>query len=366
MKVMTLVGTRPEIIKLACIIPKLDEYFDHKLVHSGQNYEYELNQVFFDQLELRKPDYYLESAGQTPAETIGNVITKFDKVLELEKPDAVLIYGDTNSCLGAIAAKRKKIPIFHLESGNRCFDLRVPEEINRKIVDHLSDVNFVHSEHARRYLLDEGVRPELIFKSGSPMPEILNKFEKSIEDSVIMDELGVTKGDYFLISIHREENVDYEDNFKSLIDTLEIISKKYKKRVIVSTHPRTRKKLELLKFNASGVEFMKPMGFLEYVKLQRNAYCVLSDSGTLTEESNLLSFPAIMIRQTHERPEGMDVGAVILSGVNSVEILEGITMAVRMERPRLIEDYSNQNVSSQVVKIIQGYTSYINRVNWKK
>lgn len=366
MKVVTLVGTRPEIIKLSCVLPKLDKYFDHKLVHTGQNFDYELNQVFFEQLKLRAPDFYLESAGSTPAETIGNVISKFDEILDSEKPDAVLIYGDTNSCLGIISAKRRQIPIFHLEAGNRCFDLRVPEEINRKVVDHMSDVNFVHSEHARRYLLDEGLAPELVFKSGSPMPEIFSKFEKDIESSNVMKDLGVSEKDYFLVSIHREENVDYEKNFKSLLSTLEGLSKNYKKRVIVSTHPRTRKKLESSGLNANGVEFMKPMGFLDYIKLQKNAYCVLSDSGTLTEESNILGFPGVMIRQAHERPEGMDVGAVIMSGVDAKRIEESVELTLRLGASQSIEDYTNKNFSDQVVKTIQSYTDYVNRVCWKK
>lgn len=371
LKVMTIVGTRPEIIKVSRIAALLDKYFNHVLVHTGQNYDYELNEVFFKDLGVKKPDYFLEAAKDTAAQTIASVIAKSDELMQKVKPDAVLLYGDTNSCLSVISAKRLQIPIFHMEAGNRCFDQRVPEEINRKIVDHLSDINMVHCEHARRYLINEGLRPEQIIKTGSPMKEVLNFYSKQIESCDILERLKLKSKEYFIVSAHREENVDYQDNFNNLLNSLNLVAEKFNKRVIVSTHPRTRKKLESLgpkEFN-SNVEFLKPMGFFDYNKMQKEALCVISDSGTITEESSILKFPAIMIRQAHERPEGMDVGAVIMSGLNSERVIDSINMAVSQFetlKPRDIEDYSSSQVSDQVVKIIQSYTDYVNRVVWRK
>lgn len=371
LKVMTIVGTRPEIIKVSRIVALLDKYFVHTLVHTGQNYDYELNEVFFKDLGVKKPDFFLDAAKETAAQTIAQVIAKSDEIMQKIKPDALLVYGDTNSCLSVISAKRLQIPIFHMEAGNRCFDQRVPEEINRKIVDHLSDINMVHSEHSRRYLINEGLRPELIIKTGTPMKEVLNFYKKSIDNCDVLERLKLKSKDFFIVSAHREENVDYEDNFNNLLNSLNYVAEKFDKRVIVSTHPRTRKKLESLgpkEFN-SKVEFLKPMGFFDYNKMQKEALCVISDSGTITEESSILKFPAIMIRQAHERPEGMDVGAVIMSGLNPQRVVDSINMAVTQFetlKPLDIEDYSSDRVSDQVVKVIQSYTDYINRVVWRK
>lgn len=369
LKLMTVVGTRPEIIKMSSVIKKADVHFEHFLVHTGQNYDFELNEVFFNDLGIRKPDYFLSSAGKTPAETIANVIFKVDELIEKIKPDAFLIYGDTNSCLCVISAKRKQIPIFHLEAGNRCFDQRVPEEINRKIVDHLSDVNMVHSEHARGYLLKEGLRPELVFKTGSPMKEIFNSFSLEIENSVIHDKLMVKEGDYFLVSMHREENVDYPSNLQSLLEALDAVGEEFGKRVLVSTHPRTQKAISQISYKSNEyVQFLKPMGFFDYIKLQSKAVCVLSDSGTITEESSILKFPAVMIRQAHERPEGMDVGALIMSGIKALEVVNSIklTLSLQCDKTSMIDSYDRESFSSQVIKIIQSYTSYINRTVWGK
>lgn len=326
LKVMTIVGTRPEIIKLSRVMAELDKYTEHFIVHTGQNYDYELNEIFFNELHLRKPDYFLNAAGNNAAETIANVILKSDELMERLKPDALLVYGDTNSCISVISAKKKKIPIFHMEAGNRCFDQRVPEEINRKIVDHLSDINMPLSEHARKYLLAEGIRPETVIKTGSPMTEVLLYHEEEIKKNNVLEKEGLEKGEYFIVSAHREENIDCEKNFSDLLDSLNAIADKYHKKIIVSTHPRTRKKLEAMGFINSNamIEFMKPFGFLEYVKLQQNAFCVISDSGTITEESSILHFPAITIRQAHERPEGMDEGTLIMAGLNSERILDAI------------------------------------------
>ena len=372
MKVMTIVGTRPEIIKLCMVILELDKYTEHVLVHTGQNYDYELNELFFNDLGLRKPDYFLDAVGQTTAETIGNVIAKSDKLMDEVKPDAVLLYGDTNSCLAVISAKRKKIPIFHMEAGNRCFDQRVPEEINRKIVDHLSDINMPLTEHARRYLLDEGIKPETIIKTGSCMKEVLAYHKSKIDSSTILDTLKLSKDGYFVVSTHREENVDSEKNFSDLLNSLNAVAEKYKKRIIVSTHPRTRKKLESLGSREFSplVEFMKPLGLFDYIKLQQNAFCVISDSGTITEESSILKFPAITIRQAHERPEGMDEGTLIMSGLEKDSVMNSIDVVVNQhnsgERFRTISDYDVENVSSKVVRIILSYTEYINRTVWSK
>lgn len=373
LKVMTIVGTRPEIIKLSRVMAELELHTNHVLVHTGQNYDYELNEIFFKQLNIRKPDYFLEAAGVTPAETIANVIVKSDEVMANESPDAILLYGDTNSCISVISAKRRKIPIFHMEAGNRCFDQRVPEEINRKIVDHLSDINMPLSEHARRYLVAEGLRPETIIKTGSPMKEVLEFHRHEIEQNDILQKENLQKGGYFIVSTHREENVDSEKNFSDLLESLSAIVDKYGKKVIVSTHPRTRKKLEAMGFvnNNSMIEFMKPFGFLEYIKLQMNAFCVISDSGTITEESSILHFPAITIRQAHERPEGMDEAAIIMTGLSKERILNSIDVvtshfASGIDTIHTIQDYEVDNVSKKVLRIILSYTDYINRTVWHK
>lgn len=373
LKVMTVVGTRPEIIKLSRVIPELDKHTKHVLVHTGQNFDYELNEIFFNELKLRKPDYFLNAAGKTATETITNVITKVDLLLEKEMPDAFLVYGDTNSCMSVIPAKKRKIPIFHMEAGNRCFDQRVPEEVNRKIVDHLSDINMPLSEHARRYLLSEGLRPETIIKTGSPMTEVLAFHEEEINKNRILEREGLKKGEYFIVSAHREENIDSPQNFSNLLDTLSAIVQKYKKKVIVSTHPRTKKKLESIGFvnNNPLIEFMKPFGFLEYVKMEQNAFCVISDSGTITEEASILHFPAIMIRQAHERPEGMDEASVVMSGLRSDRVIESIDLVTSQYADdnnsiHSIKDYAPDNVSKKVVRIILSYTDYVNRVVWHK
>lgn len=373
LKVMTIVGTRPEIIKLSRVMAELDKYTEHIIVHTGQNFDYELNEIFFKELHIRKPDYFLDAAGNNAAETIANVILKSDALMEKVKPDALLLYGDTNSCISVISAKRKKIPIFHMEAGNRCFDQRVPEEINRKIVDHLSDINMPLSEHARRYLLAEGLRPETVIKTGSPMTEVLQFHKEEIERNDVLEKEGLRKGEYFIVSTHREENVDSEKNFADLLVSLNAIVDKYQKKVIVSTHPRTRKKLEAIGFVNSNpmIEFMKPFGFMEYVKLQQNAFCVISDSGTITEESSILHFPAITIRQAHERPEGMDEGTLVMSGLESERIIESIDLVTSQyaegeEIIHSIPDYAADNVSKKVVRIILSYTDYVNRTVWHK
>jgi UDP-N-acetylglucosamine 2-epimerase len=373
LKVMTIVGTRPEIIKLCRVMHELDEHTDHIIVHSGQNYDYELNEIFFQQLGIRKPDYFLNAVGDSVAQTIGNVIAKSDEVMAKEKPDAILLLGDTNSCLSAISAKRRKIPIFHMEAGNRCFDLRVPEEINRKIVDHLSDINLTYTEHARRYLLAEGVKPETVMKTGSPMKEVLGHYLPQIEASDALERLKVQAGEYFVVSAHREENVDSEENFANLLYTLNAIAQKYDKPIIFSTHPRTRKRLEDRGTDDLDprIKFLKPLGFFEYIKLQMNAKCVISDSGTITEESSVLNFPAITIRQAHERPEGMDEGTIIMCGLKADRVIESIEVvtaqhAKGQRRFKLIADYDTENVSQKMLRIIMSYTDYVNRTVWKK
>ena len=372
-KVMTIVGTRPEIIKLSRVIAELEKYTEHILVHSGQNYDYELNEVFFQEMGIKKPDYFLNAAGENAAETIGNVIMKSDELLAEIKPDAVLLYGDTNSCLSVISAKRRKVPVFHMEAGNRCFDQRVPEEINRKIVDQLSDINMTLTEHARRYLIAEGIRPETVIKTGSSMLEVLNHHKEEIEGSDVLERLGLKEKEFFIVSTHREENVDSEQNFKDLLDSLNAIAEKYQKRIIVSTHPRTRKKLEAMdatEFNPL-IEFMKPLGFFDYIALQKSAYCAISDSGTITEEASIMNFPAITIRQAHERPEGMDAGTLIMSGLKSDDILSAIDIVTQQweenhDVVHLVEDYKSDNVSKKVVRIIVSYIDYINRTVWQK
>ncbi len=366
MKVMTIVGTRPEIIKLACVIPELDIYTEHVLVHTGQNYDYELNEIFFDGMGIRKPDIFMNAAGKDAAETIGNVIIESDKIFKEHRPDAVLLYGDTNSCLAAISAKRNKIPVFHMEAGNRCFDQRVPEELNRKVVDHLSDINMTLTEHARRYLVAEGIRPETVIKVGSSMKEVLSKHKQSIDDSNVLDQLGLSPKGYFLLSAHREENVDSEKNFTDLIESISAICETYKMPVIFSVHPRTQKLID-----AKGIKLhelvqpMKPLGFADYIKLQQNAYCVISDSGTITEESSLLGFPAITVRQAHERPEGMDEGTLIMTGLDKDTILDSIKIVTSTRMP-IVTDYDADNVAQKVVRIIMSYTGYVNRTVWKK
>ena len=373
LKVMTIVGTRPEIIKLSRVMAELDKYTEHIMVHTGQNFDYELNEIFFQELRIRKPDYFLDAAGKNAAETIANVIRKSDELMDQVKPDALLLYGDTNSCISVISAKRRKIPIFHMEAGNRCFDQRVPEEINRKIVDHLSDINMPLSEHARKYLLAEGLRPETVIKTGSPMTEVLIYHKAEIEENDVLEKEGLKKGDYFIVSTHREENVDSEKNFSDLLSSLNAIVDKYHKKAIASTHPRTRKQLESIGFITSNpmIEIMKPFGFMEYIKLQQNAFCVISDSGTITEESSILHFPAITIRQAHERPEGMDEGTLIMTGLNSDRILESIEIVTSQYAEgadviHSIPDYASDNVSKKVVRIILSYTDYINRTVWHK
>lgn len=373
LKVMTIVGTRPEIIKLSRVIAALDLHTRHVLVHTGQNYDYELNQVFFDQLKIRKPDHFLDAAGKTAADTIAAVIARADTVFEREAPDALLLLGDTNSCLAAIAAKRRKIPVFHMEAGNRCFDDRVPEEINRRIVDHISDINLPYTEHARRYLLAEGLRPETVIKTGSPMREVLEHHAADIEASKALQRLKLEPRGYFVVSAHREENVDSPRNLENLLASLDTLARRYRKRIIMSTHPRTRKRLAAVSKRKlpARVEFLKPLGFFDYVRLQRDAACVLSDSGTLTEESSLLGFPAVMIRQAHERPEGMDEGTLIMSGLEPERVLAAVkaTIAAYAGRPwpfSTVADYQADNVSAKVLRIIMSYTDYVNRTVWSK
>src|SRR3989339_592604 len=371
-KVMTIVGTRPEIIKLSRIMYELEKYTEHILVHTGQNFDYELNEIFFKEMEIRKPDYFLNSVGKNVAETIGNIIAKSDGIMAKENPDAIVLYGDTNSCLSIISAKRRKIPIFHLEAGNRSFDQRVPEELNRKIVDHLSDINMTLTEHARRYLINEGIKPETVIKVGSPMKEILDFYMPRILKSDVLRRLKLKDNDYFVISAHREENIDSEQNFSDMLDSLNAIARKYNKKMIVSTHPRTRKKLEKVNKNFhSLISFMKPLGFSDYVKLQLNAACVISDSGTITEESSILNFPAVTIRQAHERPEGMDEGTLIMCGLKSERIIEAMDIVMsqyskRNRQFRIIPDHDVNNVSKKVTRIIMSYIDYINRTVWQK
>ena len=374
LKVITVVGTRPEIIRLSRIIPSLEKFFDHTLIHTGQNYDYELNEIFFKQLELRKPDIFLDAAGNSSSETIGNVIAKMDKIILDLNPDALLILGDTNSCMSAISSKRRKVPIFHMEAGNRCFDERVPEEIIRKIIDHTADINLPYSDIARNFLINEGISPDRIIKTGSPMKEILKFYEKKILSSNIVNDLELSKYKYFLVSIHREENVDSIVNLEKIINTLNKISDIYKFPIVVSTHPRTRKMLEKIKLknvNKKDIRFMKPFGFLDYIKLQLNSFCVLSDSGTITEESSILNFPALNIREAHERPEGFEECSVMMVGLNENRILSALEILKNQKRGsdrelQLVKEYDVDNVSLKIVRIIESYTDYVNRVVWKK
>ncbi len=373
LKVMTLVGTRPELIKMSRVIAELDRHVDHVLVHSGQNYDYELNQVFFDDLEIRKPDHFLDAAGETAAQTIAEVIAKADTVFERERPDALLLYGDTNTCLAVIAAKRRKIPVFHMEAGNRCFDQRVPEELNRKVLDHLSDINLVLTEHARRYLIAEGIRPETIIKTGSHMREVLDHYMPKTQASDVLARMGLEKGRYFIVSAHREENVDTPENLTDLVQTLNALAQQYELPVIVSTHPRTQKRLDALNLAKmdSRIQFLKPFGFCDYVRLQMEALCVVSDSGTITEEASLLNLPAVTIRNAHERPEGMDVGTLIMAGLKKEHVLDAVRVIVAQhgESRRVmapVEDYEAQSVSKKVLRVVLSYTDYVNRTVWRK
>ena len=372
LKVVTVVGTRPEIIRLSRVITKLDEYCEHILVHTGQNYDYELNQIFFEDLEIRKPDYFLNAAGVTGAETIGKVIIEVDRVLGEVNPDALLVLGDTNSCLSVIPAKRRKIPIFHMEAGNRCFDQRVPEEINRRIVDHTADINLTYSSIAREYLLSEGLPPDMTIKTGSPMYEILTYYRQGIETSDVLDRLKLTANEFFVVSAHREENIDSELNFSKLVNVLNAIAEQYDLPVIVSTHPRTQKRITAVgaKFNPQ-IQLLKPLGFKDYVKLQLSSKATLSDSGTITEESSVLNFPALNIREAHERPEGMEEASVMMVGLEVDRVMQALSILQSQARGehrdlRQVYDYSMPNVSDKVVRIIHSYTDYVNRIVWKK
>ncbi|WP_417904846.1 non-hydrolyzing UDP-N-acetylglucosamine 2-epimerase [Candidatus Tisiphia endosymbiont of Micropterix aruncella] len=374
LKVMTIIGTRPELIKMSRVISEFDEYTNHILVHTGQNFDYELNQIFFDDLNIRKPDYFLEAAVSGNAtQTIARIIEKTDEVLGKEQPNALLLYGDTNSCLSVIAAKRRKIPVFHMEAGNRCFDQRVPEELNRKVVDHLSDINIVLTEHARRYLIAEGVSPERIIKSGSHMQEVLGYFMPKVHLSNVLDRIELQAHQYFLVSIHREENVDVSANLQDLLNTLQMLVKEYDMPVVVSTHPRTRQLLEKLGIKGldKQIRFLKPFGFLDYIKLQMEAFCILSDSGTITEEASILKLPAITIRNTHERPEGMDEGVLIMSGLKVEKVLDAVRIVTKQHSKHshlqtIVSDYNAGLVSQKILRIVLSYVDYINRVVWFK
>lgn len=369
---MTVVGTRPEIIRLSRVLARLDEHCDHLLVHTGQNYDYELNQIFFDDLGIRKPDHFLNAAGGTAAETIGKIIISMDEVLAVEKPEALLVLGDTNSCLSVIPAKRRKIPIFHMEAGNRCFDLRVPEETNRRIVDHTADINLTYSSIAREYLLREGLPPDMVIKTGSPMAEVLAHYLPGIEKSDALARLGLQENGYFVVSAHREENIDSDINFGKLVQVLNTVAEHYDLPVIVSTHPRTQKRVDAMgaKFHGN-VRLLKPLGFTDYNKLQCSARAVLSDSGTINEESSIMNFPALNLREAHERPEGMEEAAVMMTGLSVDRVMQGLAVLQTQPRGetrllRQVADYSMPNVSDKVVRIIHSYTDYVNRVVWKK
>ncbi|QDK45349.1 UDP-N-acetylglucosamine 2-epimerase (non-hydrolyzing) [Bdellovibrio sp. ZAP7] len=369
MKVMTIVGTRPELIKLSRVIAVLDAHLEHILVHTGQNYDYELNEVFFGDLEIRRPDCFMNAAASTPIQTIANVLVESEKLMLEHKPDAVLLYGDTNSCMAVIVAKRLKIPIFHMEAGNRCFDQRVPEEINRKIVDHLSDINMPLSEHARGYLIREGLPAQQTIKVGSSMKEIFEYYMPKIDSSKILEQLGVQSKSFILVSLHREENVDYTENLNNILESFQFLVKTFDKDVLVSTHPRTQKKLDSLGFDINAnkrVKFLKPFGFCDYIKLQKNAFCVVSDSGTITEEASLLRVPAVTVRNAHERPEGMDVGTLIMSGTEPQSIVDSVKIATATEISTIVSDYDNGKVSEVVLKVICSYAHYVNRYNWRK
>jgi len=373
LKVMTIVGTRPELIKMSRVIAEFDQHTEHVLVHTGQNYDYGLNQVFFEDLGIRKPDYFLEAVGENAAQTIARVIEKSDEVMEKEKPDAVMLYGDTNSCLAVIAAKRRKIPVFHMEAGNRCFDQRVPEELNRKVLDHLSDINLVLTEHARRYLIAEGIPPETIIKTGSHMREVLDHYMPKIQKSDVLQRMNLAANKFFIVSAHREENVDTPQNMLDMVETLNALAETYNCPVIVSTHPRTRKRLDTMELGKLDphIQFLKPFGFCDYIKLQMEALCVVSDSGTITEEGSLLNLPAITIRNAHERPEGMDVGTLIMSGLKKERVLDAVRVILaqhdrtkRVMQP--VQDYEAGAVSKQLLRVVMSYVDYVNRTVWSK
>jgi UDP-N-acetylglucosamine 2-epimerase len=373
LKVMTIVGTRPELIKMSRVIAEFDIHTKHILVHTGQNYDYELNQLFFEDLGIRKPDHFLEAVGDNAAQTIARVIEKSDAVMDKEKPDAMMLYGDTNSCLAVIAAKRRKIPVFHMEAGNRCFDQRVPEELNRKVLDHLSDINLVLTEHARRYLIAEGIRPETIIKTGSHMREVLDHYMPKIQKSDVLQRMGLEIGKFFIVSAHREENVDTPQNMLDMVETLNALAEQYDVPVIVSTHPRTHKRLDAIDLGKLNphIQFLKPFGFCDYVKLQLEALCVVSDSGTISEEGSLLNLPAITIRNAHERPEGMDVGTLIMSGLKKERVLDAVRVIIaqhnrthRVMKP--VQDYDAGAVSKQLLRVVLSYVDYVNRTVWSK
>lgn len=367
---MVIVGTRPEIIRLALTIKKMEDFFNVIFVHTGQNYDYSLNEIFFKDLSLRKPDYYLETPGNTLGETMGNVISKSFDIMIKEKPDALLILGDTNSGLSAISAKRLKIPIFHMEAGNRCFDFNVPEEINRKIIDHISDINLAYTENARRYLINEGMKNDFVYVTGSPMAEVLNQFNSQINESDILEKLKIKQGGYFVVSSHREENLDVGNNFEILVSSLNKVAENYKLPIIFSTHPRTAKKIKEknIKFN-SLIKNIEPVGFFDYIYLQENAFCTLSDSGTISEEATILNFPAVSIRTSSERPEALDAGSIVLGGIDENNMLNAIEIAVKTHvsgRENPVKDYQDLNVSNKVIRIIQSYTDIVNKRTWKK
>ncbi len=373
LKVMTIVGTRPELIKMSRVIAEFDKHTKHVLVHTGQNYDYGLNQVFFDDLGIRRPDYFLDAVGENAAKTIARVIERSDEVMQKENPDAVMLYGDTNSCLSVISAKRRKIPVFHMEAGNRCFDQRVPEELNRKVLDHLSDINLVLTEHARRYLIAEGIRPETIIKTGSHMHEVLDYYMSKVEQSDVLTRMGLETKKYFIVSCHREENIDSPENMANMVETLNALAIEYDCPVIVSTHPRTKKRLDSMEIGSLNpyIQFLKPFGFCDYIKLQMEALCVLSDSGTITEEASLLNLPAITIRNAHERPEGMDVGTLIMSGLKKENVLDAVRVIIsqydkksRVMRP--VVDYEAGPVSKQVLRVVMSYVDYVDRTVWSK
>ncbi len=373
LKIMTIVGTRPELIKMSRVIAEFDLHTQHILVHTGQNYDYELNQLFFEDLGIRKPDYFLEAVGDNAAQTIARVIEKSDAVMEKEQPDAVMLYGDTNSCLAVIAAKRRKIPVFHMEAGNRCFDQRVPEELNRKVLDHLSDINLVLTEHARRYLIAEGIRPETIIKTGSHMREVLDYYMPKIVKSDVIQRMGLEPDKFFIVSAHREENIDSPENMLNLVETLNALADAYNYPVIVSTHPRTKKRLDSMALGKLNplIQFLKPFGFCDYIKLQMESLCVVSDSGTISEEGSLLNLPAITIRNAHERPEGMDVGTLIMSGLKKERVLDAVRVIIaqhdktqRVMQP--VQDYEGGAVSKQLLRVVMSYVDYVNRTVWSK
>lgn len=367
MRVATVLGTRPEIIRLSRVIAALDRYMDHVLIHTGQNYDYELNGILFEDLEIRRPDHFLNAAGKSAADTIGKVIAMSDEVLAKVQPDAMLVLGDTNSCLAALAAKRRKIPVFHMEAGNRCFDERVPEEINRKIVDHISDINMPYSDIAREYLLREGILPDRIIKTGSPMFEVLSHYRHKIDRSGVLERVGLKRGEYFVVSAHREENINSPRQFRNLVNTLNLLASEYKLPVIVSVHPRTRQRIESESVTfPEQIRLMKPLGFSDYVHLMMHARGTLSDSGTITEESSILQFPALNIREAHERPEGMEEGAVLMVGLDADRIMAAMRVLETRTAQRMVADYDVSNVSEKVIRIILSYTDYVNRVVWRK